>query len=573
MENLLPHQVLSLTGRRWHWPALPLNPDFAHSHGLPPWVGALLEQRGVAGEEAVNRYLEPSLTTLEDPHSMADMPAALERLMGALERREPMVVYGDYDVDGVCSTAVLVEFLRGVGGNVAFYIPDRRAEGYGLNGAAIKDLATRAKLIITADCGVTAVEEIALARRHGADVLVVDHHQCPEHMPAAVACLNPHRPDCAFAFKGLCAAGVAFMLVVALRRALRERGAFATRPEPDVRALLDMVAVATVADMVPIHGTNRVLVAAGLRRLAQAPRPGLAALCAVAKIPPGKCTATDLGFRLGPRINARGRMSQAGLAVDLMLCRDPLQAETMAATLDAANEERRQVEKTTVDAAIAQVLDLNLSHDAMLVVHDCGWHPGVLGLVASRLVGRFHRPALVIGEGGKGSGRSVEGLNLHAALTRAAAWMVRFGGHPMAAGVTVTADNIAPLRAALAADVQQQLGAPPFAPILRPDLEVTAAMLNLDTVGTVQRLAPFGQGNPEPLFVARGLPVTHKRLVGERHLKLRFGAHADGIAFGLGELLGELPSTVDVAFHLERNEWQGRVSVQMRVQDMRAAES
>ena len=563
--------ILSFTGRRWLAPA-PVDPATRDLFGLPAWVNGILTRRGIVGAPAVDRYLGPSLATLEDPGQMADMGAATARLSAAIARRELITVYGDYDVDGVCSTAILVEFLRTVGADVEYYIPDRRAEGYGLNESAVRALSERCRVLITADCGITAVREIAIAQEKGLDVVIVDHHQVGPVLPPAVACLNPHRPDCAFPFKGLCAAGVAFLLVVALRRVLREQGAFAAGAEPDVRRLLDLVAVATVADMVPVQHTNRTLVAAGLRVMSQGLRPGLRALCQVAKLDLNTLSATDLGYRIGPRINARGRMSQAVQAVDLMLTHDVQQATDLAAALDAANEERRHVELATVDAAMRQIDDAGYGDGAALVVYDPSWHPGVLGLVATRLVGRWHRPALVIGEGGKGSGRSIEGVDLHAALTAVAGHLQRYGGHPAAAGVTVDAANIPALRTAFCDEIERRAGKPPFVPILRPDIELDMAAVHLDMMQPLQRLAPFGQGNPEPLFVARQVHVRDKRRVGDAHLKLRLGQAAhDAIAFGLGRLYDTLPPTVDVLFHLERNLYQGRCNLQLRVQDLRDA--
>lgn len=564
--------ALSLTGRRWAGPTEPGPAPAPGGLAIPHWIRDLLLRRGISGDPAIGRYLEPSLASLEDPLHMADMAVAVQRLATAISLGERITVYGDYDVDGVCSTTVLVEFLRRVGAQVDYYIPDRRAEGYGLNETAVRELARRSQIMITTDCGITAVREIALARELGLDVVVVDHHQVGPTLPPSVANLNPHRPDCAFPFKGLCAAGVAFMLVMALRRHLREQGAFRTSPEPDVRELLDLVAVATIADMVPMQHTNRTLVAAGLRVMARGGRVGLRALCEVAKIDLSRLSATDVAFRIGPRINARGRMSHAVHGVDLLLTRDPTVAKQLAAALDAANELRRQVEKDTVEAAMLQIEREARGNDAALVAYDPSWHPGVLGLVATRLVGRWHRPAVVIGEGGKGSGRSIEGLDLHAALTACAGHLERFGGHPAAAGVTIDGTKVDAFRVALAAEVQGRLGAPPFVPVLRPDLELPSADLSLDMVLALQRLAPFGQGNPEPLFLARQVAVTSKRLVGLTHLKLRLGPQGhDAIAFGLGSFHDTLPAVVDLLFHLESNTYQGRTTLQLRIQDLRPA--
>jgi single-stranded-DNA-specific exonuclease len=534
----------------------------------------LLQRRGVVGTEVVARYLAPALSALEDPQCIADVDKAVQRLLLARANQEPVVIYGDYDVDGVCSTSIMVAFLRAVDVKVDYYIPDRRAEGYGLNHAAVLDLASRYRLLVTVDCGITAVDEIAAAQAAGLDVIVVDHHQVPERLPNALACLNPHRLDCAYRFKDLCAAGVAFMLCAVLRRSMREQGLYGPQmPEPDMRTLLDLVTVATVADMVPLCETNRVLVAAGLKRMRQTMRPGLLALCQVAKVDVQRLSAADIGFRIGPRINARGRMSQAALAVDLMLAADVQTAQPMAESLDKANQERRDVERQCVQAALEQVEAQKRGDDAALVVADATWHPGVLGLVASRLLARYHRPVVVIGEGGKGSGRSVAGVDLHAALVTCAAHLLRFGGHPMAAGVTIDDAQIDAFRVALGQAVAKTLGPPPYAPELKPDLEVDCDGLDMAFLASLEQLAPFGQGNPEPLFAARDVLVHDKRLVGETHLKLRLGAaRLDAIGFGLGTQLAAVPQRIDALFHLERNVFRGQQSLQMRLVDLRAAQ-
>ena len=555
---------LSLTGRRWLWPD-----NTASQHvGLPGFLSAILTRRGVVAAGEIERYFSPSLSTLDDPMQMADMPLAAERILRAIREHEPIVVYGDYDVDGVCSTAILVTFLRVAGAKTSFYIPDRRTEGYGLNVAAVHELAPICKLLVTVDCGISANPEVELARSLGIDVIVVDHHQVPTPLPPSIANLDPHRPDCAYPFKDLCAAGVTFMLTAALRRTLRDQGAFATVPEPDIREFLDLVALATVADMVPLKGTNRTLVAAGLKRMAANERLGLEALFEVSGVNPKEVTATDLGFRIGPRINARGRMSQAGEAVDLLLTDDPDRARMLAAALDSANRQRRELESETLEAASSLATTLLAENRAALVLYDPTWHPGVLGLVATRLVTRFHRPAIVIGENGKGSGRTFEGLDLHAAIEAVGHLLERFGGHPAAAGITVRADKVAEFSAAFDCEVRRRLGDPPFVPTLKPDVEVAAQELSLSMLGQIEKLAPFGQANPEPLFVARRLKVRDKRLVGDKHLKLRLGG-LDAIAFGLGDLARRVPDEVDVAFHLTRNRYNGRESLQLKVEDLK----
>jgi single-stranded-DNA-specific exonuclease len=540
---------------------------------MPHWIGAILARRGIVEQEQLERYLAPSLASLDEPMQMAGMPEAVDRLLRAIAGRDAITVYGDYDVDGVTSTAILVDFLTRVGATVDYYIPDRRTEGYGLNAGAVRELAAKTQVLVTVDCGITATAEIALARDLGVDVIVVDHHRVPSVLPPAVACLNPHRPDCAYPFADLCAAGVTFMLVAALRRGLRESGAFASRPEPDVRDLLELVALATVADMVPLVGTNRTLVASGLQRMAMTRRPGMRALLDVSIADPAAVTATDLGFRLGPRVNARGRISHAGEAVELLLTPDPERARQLAGALDAANRERRELEKATLAAAIEHVTSRDLEAEAALVLYEPTWHAGVLGLVATRLVSRFHRPAIVIGEGGRGSGRSIEGLDLHAAIAGASQHLEQFGGHPAAAGVTIREGEMQDFAAAFAEQVRARVGEPPFVPVLRPDVEVEPHALSLAMVDQLARLEPFGQQNPEPLMVARRLTVQKKRVVGDSHLKMSLGdASLDAIAFGLGDVAASVPGTVDVAFKLTRNSYRGRVSLQLKVEDLRPAD-
>jgi len=557
---------LSLTGRHWLWPEPLVETD--EEAGLPPWLRGLLHRREIRGD-AVAQHLKPTLASLDDPMLMADMPQAVDRIIHAIRNDEAIMVYGDYDVDGVSSTTVMVDFLQRVGGKVDFYIPDRQTEGYGLNAAAVESFASHCKVLITTDCGITAHEEIALARDRGVDVIIVDHHQVSGELPPAHACLDPQRSDCAYPFKDLCATGVAFMLVGALRRCMRDAGFFNHRPEPDVRDLLDIVATATVADMVPILGPNRALVSAGLRVLGQTQRLGMRALMNVSEIDPHRIDASDLGFRIGPRINARGRLQHAKGAVELLLTGDAQQAMQLAQALDAANKERRKIEAQTVAAAIEQVQEQQLDAMPGLVVYHPDWHPGVLGLVASRLVSRFHRPTVVIGQNGKGSGRTFEKVNLYEAMASGRQWLDKFGGHPAAAGLTMGIDRIDRFRQDFCDAISTQIGAPPYAATLRPDVEIDAQSLAIEMVDDLTRLAPFGQANPEPLLVSRGVKVAEKRVVGSSHLKMRLGPQLDAIAFGMADLLDSVPDSVDAAFHLERNVFRGRTTMQLRVRDLR----
>ncbi|MBT6178027.1 MAG: single-stranded-DNA-specific exonuclease RecJ [Deltaproteobacteria bacterium] len=561
---------LSYTGKKWVWPEMKSHPQ---PTPLAPWLMTILGSRGIQTED-IPEYLDKSLKTLHDPRLMADMEPAVSRLCEAITSGEPITVYGDYDVDGVCSTTVLVEFLRQVGAVVSFYIPDRRAEGYGLNVDAVLNIATQSKVLITTDCGITAYDEVCAANEAGLDVIIVDHHQVPEAMPPAVACLNPHRPDCNYPFKELCAAGVAFILVAGLRRELRDRDFFKDGREPDVRTLLDIVAVATVADMVPICGNNRALVFAGLRQMSHAARPGLKALMKVSDVEADRICASDLGFKIGPRINARGRLDHAGAAVDLMLTHDIKQAEALAQALDDANQNRRQIEQAAVESAIDAVENEGYLNYAALVIYHPQWHPGVLGLVASRLVRRFHRPTIVIGEGGKGSARSIPGFDIYSGIETAAHHLERFGGHKAAAGLTIAEDNIEGFRRDFIGVVQSSIGAPPYIPVLQPDLEMDAETLELQMVDELAALGPFGQKNPEPLLVSRGVSIRDRRIVGKDHLKLNLGERGiDAIAFGFGPYMNKMPEKIDVAYRIERNVFRGRENLQLMVEDIRPHET
>ncbi len=569
-------RTASLTGKLWLWPAhsLETSTDTDPEIGLPRWQALMLEARGVVGADAVERYLSPALAGMDDPSTITDMPAALAVLQEAIAARWPIVVYGDYDVDGVCSTALLVEFLREVGANVEYYIPERCSEGYGLNHAAVREIAERAKLLITTDCGITAVEEIRLARALGCEVVVVDHHRPDAVLPEASACLNPQREDCGFGERVLCAAGVAFMLVIALRRALRQRGAFAASPEPDVRAWLDLVALATIADMVPLRGLNRILVAAGLKRLEATKRPGLRALIELAGIKGPSLTTADVAFRLAPRINARGRVSHAKEAVELVLSTDHARAQKLAIALDDANQHRRELERDTVTLALARASELGLDAHAAIVVYDPAWHPGVLGLVAMRLVNAYHRPAVVVGEGGKGSGRSIPGLDLHAAIGQAGGSLIRFGGHAAAAGITIDPARLDDFCLALNAAVSASLGPPPYPATLAPDLEVREETLTCELTRAIDRMTPFGKGNPEPLWVTPNLEVKNARIVGEDHLKLTLGrGRIEAIGFRLKHLLPKLTSRVDLVHHVTRDTYGGREKLVLQIEDIRAADS
>ncbi|HKC59720.1 MAG TPA: single-stranded-DNA-specific exonuclease RecJ [Myxococcales bacterium] len=570
--------------------------------GLLPAVGRALWARGVRDAEAAHRFLTPKLEQLPDPFGLKGIETAVARLQRALEARETICVYGDYDVDGVTSTALLVRVLRklascapagGPSARIEYYVPNRVLEGYGLNLEALRKLAARGtRLLVSADCGVTAVAEIDAAAQLGLDVVVIDHHtsaQTAEALPRAVAILNPHQPGCAFPGRELAAVGVAFHLLLALRRRLREAGWFAGRAEPNLREHLDLVALGTIADVVPLTGANRVLVHYGLRELARAARPGVLALKSVARIA-GEVTCGDVGFKLGPRLNAAGRLSDASVGVRLLLSEDPAEARELAEQLDRANAERQDLQARIADEAVRKAQEMG--DRRALVVSSPGWHLGVVGIVASRLVDRFHRPALVLceDEGGtaKGSGRSIEGFHLYDALASCAVHLTRFGGHRHAAGVTLPTSAVHRLAEALETVARERLAPEQLEPRLRIDSTVRLEEIDRALAEQLRRLAPFGAGNPEPVFACDDLEALEVRTLPDRrsggpgHLKLRLaapvpggwsprvsdaptGAPIDAIAFGMGGIPIARGARLRAAFQIGVDSYFGEERVQLRV--------
>ena len=501
----------SLSGRSWLWRTGCERTGFAIAQRLelPEIVGRVLAARNVTLDEAAD-FLAPRLrAVLPDPAILRDMAAASDRLAAAIARSETVAVFGDYDVDGACSAALLTLFLRGLGCTVLPYVPDRMAEGYGPNPAALQRLAAQgATLVVCVDCGTAAHDALAVLRGQ-ADVIVLDHHKAEGLPPPVLATVNPNRLDCTSGLRHLCAAGVTFMVAVATLRVLRRDGFFTARAEPDLMGLLDLVALATVCDVMPLTGLNRALVAQGLRVLGRRARPGLAALLAVAQARDAP-TAMTCGFGLGPRINAGGRISEADLGLRLLLCEDPLDARLLAERLDAVNRQRRTVEAGMLQAAMEEAGGQMAAGHAVLMVHRNGWHPGVVGIVASRLKDAFNRPACVSGLADgviKGSGRSVQGSDLGAAVisARQAGLLATGGGHAMAAGYSLDPAKVDAFQAFLRARLPLAADAP-SQPSLYAEAIVSAGGAGLELAQHLARLAPFGAGNEEPVIVVPDVP-------------------------------------------------------------------
>ncbi|OSM04882.1 putative exonuclease RecJ [Magnetofaba australis IT-1] len=558
---------------------------------MPEIIAPLLAARELDSPGAARAFLQPRLKELPDPLSLRDMDAAIARLVEAVEAGERIGVFGDYDVDGATSSALLTRYFRALGLAVRVYIPDRLSEGYGPNPDAMRKLAEEGlRLVITVDCGITAFEALEAAQDAGLGVIVTDHHQAREALPAALAVINPNRLDETFPHKQLAGVGVAFYLAMGLNRALRERGWFTqTRPEPPLKPLLDLVAVGTVADVAAITGINRALVSAGLRVTAQKENAGIAALMEAAelKVDHRGVRCSQVGFQIGPRINAGGRLGRGELGHQLLSTEDLAEARRIAAELDASNQARQSIEKEMVAQAVAQVEGSGqLERARGIVVSSPGWHPGVVGIVASRLVDRFHRPALVISiddDGvGKGSGRTVPGVDLLAAVDRCAEYLDHYGGHKAACGVTIQAENIAAFTETFFTALAE-LPEAAFTPRLAVDAPLPVELAQLGLAAQLQQFAPFGMGNPEPVLVLPGVSAWNGRLIKGRHVACQLvrpdgGAGVEAIGFGVapGPVADALLSNQgawDVAGTLSVDHWRGQERLQFRIKDVRAAQA
>jgi single-stranded-DNA-specific exonuclease len=553
-------------------------------HGHSELLARVLAGRGVSPETA-ELFLDPSLRRLmPDPLGLIDMAQAVERLAKAVQTGECVGIFGDYDVDGATSSALLADFFKSCGTPFIIHIPDRIFEGYGPNVEAIKALAAAGvTCLVTVDCGTMSHVPLAEARRLGLDPIVVDHHQAPELLPDAIV-VNPNRQDDLSGLGQLCAAGVAFMLLVALNRVLREQGFWTkARPEPDLLMGLDLVALATVADVAPLTGLNRAFVTKGLAVMQMRGRPGLKALfdCAGMDGPP---RPYHLGFVIGPRINAGGRIGDAALGAKLLTLTDEAEARRIAEELDRLNRERQVLEAATLEVAEAEALGLLGLEDkgAAIVTASDGWHPGIVGLVASRLKEKFRRPAFAIafdGETGTGSGRSIAGIDLGRAVRAAveAGLLVKGGGHAMAAGLTIARERLVDFRAFLEARLAEDVVQARFGESLFVDATLTAAGAEPVLFEALERAGPYGQGNPEPVFVFPAHRLIDVAAVGNGHIRLRAqagdGAKIDGIAFRTArEPLGQAleaarGQAVHLAGTLSLDRWGGRERVQLRVID------
>jgi single-stranded-DNA-specific exonuclease len=562
---------------RRRWVVRDGNPEaderLAGELGVRPLTARLLAQRGFTSAEAASAFLESSLAShLRSPMLFREMPVAARRVLDAVRRKEKIAVYGDYDADGITGATQLLLFLRELGADVDVHVPHRLRDGYGMRIDALRMLAEKGtKLVVTADCGAAAHAEIEAANGLGLDVVVCDHHQAPDVRPPAFAVLNPVVQNAGFPFAGLSAAGVVFYLLVGTRMLLRESG----DRGPDLRRYLDLVALGTVADLVPIVEENRVLVRHGIREIALTDRLGIRALCRVAAV--DDVTVDSLGFRLAPRLNASGRLADATAAVRLLASRDPEEARRLAEELDGHNSARRDVEQVIFEEADWMIQGMpDRTRRRSFVLASEGWHPGVVGIVASRLVERYARPVVLLaieGETARGSARSIGPVHLFQSLRRCADLLLAHGGHRMAAGLTTKASAIPALAERFERIVEEVTSEDDFRPTLSIDARLPLEEVSSSLVSELERLEPHGSGNPRPVFIDEDIAVASHRIVGERHLKLTLrrgdGKLTEAIAFRMGERASSLPPVIDLVYGIERDRWEGRERLQIIVRDFR----
>jgi single-stranded-DNA-specific exonuclease len=548
---------------------------------VPPIVARLLCQRGLADPEVATRFLNPALDQLHDPEALADMPAAVERILAAVARKERIAIHGDYDVDGVTSTVILRRALELLGGDVVHFIPERLRDGYGLQPVAIERLhADGVALVISVDCGIRGADAALRARELGIDLIITDHHEPDAALPPALAVINPKRRDCPYPDKNLAGVGVALKLVQALcRRAGRDQL---------LPGFVKVAAIGTLADVVPLVGENRVIAKVGLDLLSRGPHKiGLRSLIDICGLSGKTIDSFHIAFMLAPRVNAAGRMSTPDLATRLLLASDEKlgeEARALALQLDAENV-RRQEEEAQILAAARKVVqtDPQVGARSVLVVAGEGWHRGVIGIVASKLVDAFHRPAIVLsveGDVAHGSCRSIPGFDMLAALERSSHLLSRFGGHKQAAGLSIDAARIKELRVAVNDVADETLGPEDLMPRLRIDGDLSFRGISGDVAAGVAALAPFGAGNPRPVFAARGVEIIDgPRKLKERHLKMALkqdGRIFRAVAWRAAErhdYLAEHRSALDVAFSLEQNEFGGETFLELSLSDARTPES
>jgi single-stranded-DNA-specific exonuclease len=562
--------------RRKAWQIYPEQPDLVAEimarHNLPRLVARILLNRGLAAADDIRAFLDPSLERLNPPFGLHDLEAAATRLGQAVRSGEPVAVYGDYDADGLTATALLHQFFRELGLTCYPYIPDRLTQGYGLKLDTLKELREQVKLMVTVDCGISDLREVAWAGEQGLEVIITDHHEIPPELPPALAVVNPKRQGHAYPFGELAGVGVALLLALGLRAELRAEGWFKERPEPNLKSYLDLVALGTAADMMPLVGENRILVHQGLKVLEESRRPGIIALKEAVGLEGKPISYRDAVFRLAPKLNAAGRLGQARCALELLISDDLAQARLQADYLDNLNRQRQVLEEEVLQQAGRLIRQGGLAARPVLVLAREGWHPGVIGIVAARLAEEYHRPVALVSLAngrGRGSARSIEGFHLFQGLHACRQALSKYGGHAAAAGFELAADNLPALQDLLEQAFHQQVGPKPPRPTLKVDAQAQLPDLNHAFYRHLESLRPFGPGNPAPIVVCLGVECLGSRVVGDRHLRLQLaqGGHVlAAIAFEMAAA-GPPNGALDVALSPRLSYYQGRVSPDLQLLD------
>lgn len=549
---------------------------FAGELNVSPITAHVLKNRGIDSPEDAHRFISPSLSDLHDPFLLKDMQKGIERILLALQKNEKITIFGDYDVDGTTSTALLLLFLKEINANCDYYIPERLKEGYGMNMEAVRHLSQKGtKVIITVDNGISSYNEVELASSLGIDVIITDHHQIPEKLPPAFAIINPQQSNCIYPYKELAGAGIALNLIIALRAKLREMGRWAGKREPNIKKYLDLAALGTIADVAPLMGVNRVITVYGLEELTKSNKPGIRALKKVSGIDSGEVNVGSVGFQLGPRLNAAGRMARADAGVRLLTTEQEEEAVKMAEELDSENRKRQAIEKEMLEEAINMVEQEMLYNKSSIVLHSDKWHPGVIGIVASRLVDKYYKPSLVIAiaDGlGKGSARSIDGFHLYKGLSQCSEYLEGFGGHKYAAGITILPEKIIPFKESFDKVAGEIISEEEFKRPVKIESYLSFEEIEEKLIDELESLSPFGTSNGEPLFASEDVTLLSLRRLKDIHLKMIFqqnGKSFDAIAFNMAHKKMEEGKKYAIAYSVRFNCWNNRKTIQLVIKDIK----
>ena len=578
--------MISLLHKTWQLqePSIKLVNELAQELGISPRLAGLLVNRKVTAPDEARYFIDADLTRLHDPFLMTGMQKAVDRILRAIEAHEKITVFCDYDVDGVSSAAFLIHFFRDLGVTIDYYLPERMSEGYGLNEDAVRKIRSGGSaLMITADCGITGNREVETANAIGLDVIVTDHHQVgADGLPNCIAVLNPHQPDCKYPFRFLSGVGIVFKLATAVRSALHHQSGWEKNRLPNLKRHLDLFTLGTIADVAPLTGENHILCSHGLEVMAKSAKPGMVALKAVAGVD-GKIDARTVGFSLGPRLNAAGRLGKADAGLHLLTSTRLEEAMAMARDIDDINSERKEIQKGTLEEAEYLIdREVDLENERVIVLASDNFHAGVIGIVASRIVEKYFRPTVLIAladgdGGGKGSGRSIPKFNLFKAFSECSEYFIQFGGHAYAAGLHIEKKNIEPFRQAINAIGHRFLKEDDLIPDLRIDALLDLAEIDRKFFQSLQLLEPFGAENPIPIFMAREVRIQNLRYMGKQANHVRFRAiqgkgKIDAVGFSMAEALASIdPVTdlVDIAYEIHLNTWNGQNKVELRLVDIR----